>query len=568
MSNCEIYIEVEHSEIRAATVADGRLFDFDIERDNRFLGNIYKGRIVNVLPGMDAAFIDIGQEKNALLYVGDLEFADRFSTERAPSIEEILKPNQWLIVQIARPAVGTKGARVTQRFSLPGRFIVLMTGSDNVGVSRRIENADERERLRRIIERVRPLDHGIIVRTEAEGASESDLVQDVRQLHEQLNDIRERGQKVEKPTLLHREMGLLGRIARDRLGAHVNRVLINSPEEFAALRDLVKTTAPQFEDRIQLYDDPAPIFDKFGVSKDIKQICERVVQLHSGGFLTIDEAEALTAIDVNTGRFIGRKRLADTVLKTNLEAAAEAARQLRLRNIGGVIVIDFIDMDNTRDRVKVMAALENALRDDRTRTRIVQLSPLGLVEMTRRREGDSLRQMLFQPCPYCDGEGVIQTPATVAIEARRQIRQVAARWNAELENDDRAILVTTHPQSALSLLDGGDALRALETTIGAPIYLRVQTRAHSEHFAVQSVNNKDMAAQRASSEIQSGARLHLPDNMTLWNEGAAHFAAVNGTLVELDNWNENDAKPATIEVSEANRWMAKARVLTSHQRAS
>ncbi|HEX8237972.1 MAG TPA: Rne/Rng family ribonuclease, partial [Abditibacteriaceae bacterium] len=418
-------VQVEDIEVRVAKVADGRLIDLDIERDNRLLGNIYKGRIANVLPGMDAAFIDLGLARNALIYVGDLHSnAGPDSPDAGASISQRVKVNDWLCVQIARPPVGSKGARVTQKLSLPGRYVVLMTGSDNVGVSRRVERNEERERLRRIADRVRPLDHGVIVRTEAEGASEAELTRDVLNLHRQFEQIAERARGLQQPGLLHRELGLLGRLARDYLNQDVEQVLFDSADEYSAFRDLVAIVAPQYVDRVALHSQPVPLFEAAGINKQIEMTMERVVPLASGGHLTIDEAEALTAIDVNTGKFVGKKRLADTVLKTNLEAVDEVARQLRLRNIGGVIVIDFIDMEQTRDRIKVMNTLEGALKSDHTRTRIVQLSPLGLVEMTRRREGDSLRQLLFNPCPYCDGEGVIKTPATVAIDARRHLREM------------------------------------------------------------------------------------------------------------------------------------------------
>jgi ribonuclease G len=439
-------VQIEDIEVTVAKLSNGRLVDLDIERDNRLLGNIFQGRIANVLPGMDAAFIDLGLARNALIYVGDLSTREGDVTLNAGPIGQRVKVNDWMTVQIARPPVGSKGARVTQKLSLPGRYVVLMTGSDSVGVSRRIESQDERERLRRIADRVRPLDHGIVVRTEAEGASEAEIVRDVDDLHRQFQQISARAQSVQNPTLLHRELGLLGRLARDYLNQDVEQVIFDSADEYSAFRDLVSIIAPQYLDRVTLHQSAQSLFASAGIKNQIAMTMERVVPLFSGGHLTIDEAEALTAIDVNTGRFIGKKRLADTVLKTNLEAVEEVARQLRLRNIGGVIVIDFIDMENTRDRIKVMNTLEAALKSDHTRTRIVQLSPLGLVEMTRRREGESLRQLLFDPCPYCEGDGVIKTPTTVAIEARRALREMGLR---DLEQSGTTPRLTGgHPEHA------------------------------------------------------------------------------------------------------------------------
>jgi ribonuclease G len=300
-------VQVEDIEVTVAKVVDARLVDLDIERDNRLLGNIYRGRIANVLPGMDAAFIDVGLVRNALIYVGDLSASESDVIPNTGSIGQRVKVNDWMTVQIARPPVGSKGARVTQKLSLPGRYVVLITGSDNVGVSRRIDSQDERERLRRIADRSRPLDHGIIVRTEAEGASEAELVRDVNDLHRQFQQISARAQGAQVPILLHRELGLLGRLARDHLNQDVEQIVFDSADEYSAFRDLVAIIAPQHLERVTLHQSAQPLFASAGIIDQIAMTMERVVPLASGGHLTIDEAEALTAIDVNTGRFVGKK---------------------------------------------------------------------------------------------------------------------------------------------------------------------------------------------------------------------------------------------------------------------
>jgi ribonuclease G len=565
-------VQVEDIEVAVAKVADGRLVDLDIERDNRLLGNIYKGRIANVLPGMDAAFIDLGLARNALIYVGDLSSTEGDAPSNSGSIAQRVKANDWMTVQIARPPVSSKGARVTQKLSLPGRYVVLMTGSDSVGVSRRIESNDERERLRRIADRARPFDHGIIVRTEAEGTSEAELVRDVNNLHRQFQQISARAQAVQSPGLLHRELGLLGRLARDYLNQDVEQVVFDSADEYSAFRDLVAIIAPQYVERIILHQSSQSLFASAGIKEQIALTMERTVPLASGGHLTIDEAEALTAIDVNTGRFIGKKRLADTVLKTNLEAVEEVARQLRLRNIGGVIVIDFIDMENTRDRIKVMNTLETALKSDHTRTRIVQLSPLGLVEMTRRREGESLRQLLFNPCPHCDGDGVIKTPATVAIEARRAVREMGLRdWEQSgtaqeplAAEPQRAYQLTLPPTPALALLEGsGEALAPLENLIHAHVYVRVNASMHPEKFRVRSASRDELAA--ITSEWQAGTRLTLTREQAASIELVPGHVLVHEVLVLLsasdDASTQQQRRPAVIEVVEKNRWFTTARVL-------
>jgi ribonuclease G len=569
-------VQVEDIEVRVAKVLNGRLIDLDIERDNRLLGNIYKGRIANVLPGMDAAFIDLGLARNALIYVGDLHTSEATDgPDSGAYISQRVKVNDWLTVQIARPPVGSKGARVTQKLSLPGRYVVLMTGSDGVGVSRRIESHEERERLRRIADRVRPLDHGIIVRTEAEGASEDELTRDVANLHRQFQQIAERARASQLPGLLHRELGLLGRLARDHLNQDVEQVVFDSADEYSAFRDLVGIVAPQYVDRVAFHASTVPLFESAGINKQIAMTMERVVPLASGGYLTIDEAEALTAIDVNTGKFVGKKRLADTVLKTNLEAVDEVARQLRLRNIGGVVVIDFIDMEHTRDRIKVMNTLEAALKSDHTRTRIVQLSPLGLVEMTRRREGDSLRQLLFNPCPYCDGEGVIKTPTTVAIDARRHLRETGLR---ELEQPapktgqpaNRAYRITLHVKAALALLEGGgEGLPPLEKSIAALIYVRASVNMHPEKFRVRAGSCEAFDAE--TSQWQPGTRITLSRDQAASHDVVPGFLLVNEVVISLGNAEEastqQQRRPAVIEVVEIGRWFVSARVMVWQEAA-
>jgi ribonuclease G len=564
-------VQVEDIEVRVAKVSQGRLIDLDIERDNRLLGNIYKGRIANVLPGMDAAFIDLGLMRNALIYVGDLHASEGSeSPAQGASIGQRVKVNDWLMVQIARPPVGSKGARVTQKLSLPGRYVVLMTGSDSVGVSRRIESNEERERLRRIADRVRPLDHGIIVRTEAEGASEADLTRDVGNLHRQFEQIVQRAGALDRPGLVHRELGLLGRLARDHLNQDVEQIVFDSSDEYSAFCDLVSIIAPQYSERISLHSSTPSLFESAGINDQIAMTMERVVPLASGGYLSIDEAEALTAIDVNTGKFVGKKRLADTVLKTNSEAVDEVARQLRLRNIGGVIVIDFIDMESTRDRIKVMNALEAALKSDHTRTRIVQLSPLGLVEMTRRREGESLRQLLFNPCPYCDGEGVIKSPTTVAIDARRHLREVGLRDLHQSRSDTtvkakRSYRLTLHPKAALALLEGAtEALPPLESSISASIHVRAAANMHPEKFSVRSAKSDDL--DREINQWQPGTRVTLSRDQTTSLHLMPGYVLVNEMLVSLSTVDDEPSaqqqrRPAVIEIVETGRWFASARVL-------
>lgn len=569
MREISFFINVEHPEIRVAEVRDGRLHDLEIERDSRLLGDIYLGQVQNIVPGMDAAFVDIGVGRNALIYVGDLVTPSPEKANALP-IEKLLKAGQLIVVQVARPPVGTKGARVTAKLSVPGRYTVLAAGGDSVGISRRIDNAEERERLRRIAEKSRPLDHGIIVRTEAEGASSDDISSDIEFGKRQLESIKEKAASITKPALLHRDLGILGRLARDRMGDSIDRIIIDGREEYEAFRGLVEVLAPNFVDRVHLHTGSQPLFSHLNIARDIERAKERVVALPHGGSLVIDEAEALTAIDVNTGKFTGKHRLADTVLQTNLEAVEEAARQLRLRNIGGVIVIDFIDMERTRDRIKVMDTLEQALKGDRTRTRIVQLSPLGLVEMTRRREGDSLRRLIYHTCPYCEGDGLIESVQSVAIDARRRTRETLLAGDSAPE----AAQVILHPNVATAFLGNeGEWASELEEATRAKVFLKVDFGYHLEKIVIERGSVAELEGSRGA--VTLGQRIYLQPNALLHRDSAATFTVLQGMLIYIETKDGQTLKsahptpateslqPAVIEIIKTGRWFHTARAITS-----
>lgn len=557
-----ICISVDSLQVAIAASVDGRLVRLSLERDSRQLGNIYRGRVVNVLPGMDAAFVDIGTGRNALLYFADLREAKTEIAGRR--IQEVLHPGDERSVQITRPAVGSKGARVSEQLSLAGRYLVMIAGSENIGVSKRIESKQERDRLRRIVEKLRPLDYGVIVRTEAEDASEAQLAADIISLKQRFGEIEAAARQHKAPCNLHREMGAMERLVRDQLNENISAIFVDDAEECRALQKLAQRLTPHYAARVQFYDGVEPIFQRYGLEKEIALAGERVVPLPSGGHLTFDEAEALTAIDVNTGRFVGKNRFADTVLATNLEAVDETARQLQLRNIGGIVVIDFIDMDNTRDRIKIMNALEMALKRDRTRTRIVQLSPLGLVEMTRRREGETLRQILHDPCPYCDGDGIIKSALTVSIETRHAIRELLGKTKADRAVADLSVcLVTVHPDVALTLINESlESLRALEKEFGTTLFLRADLSSHREEVKTQLLYKK--AAQSLLQQHQStfhvGAHLHFSPQLVLKQ-------SQNGDMVFIMNnfivFNEDDVRgnDVVLEMTEVTTLFARARVL-------
>jgi ribonuclease E len=376
-------------------------------------GNIYLGRVQNVLPGMEAAFVDIGTPKNAVLYRGDVRYDPEDVLEggkRADArIEQLLRPGQHILCQVTKNPIGTKGARLTQEVSLPGRFVVLVPNSDTYGISRRLGD-DERKRLRRILDEVRPAGHGLIVRTAAEGSSAAELSRDVARLVAEWQGIEAQAKGVSVPSLLYREPDTAVRVIREEFNRQYRGVVIDDPELYEEVRDYVASISPELTDRVELYDTEAealPLFERHHIHEQLHKALDRKVWLPSGGSIIIERTEALTVIDVNTGKNVGTSNLEETVYRNNLEAAEEIARQLRLRDIGGIIVIDFIDMEVRANRAEVARVFREALARDKTRTQVSDISDLGLVEMTRKRVSEGLVESFTQQCPTCNGRGIV-----------------------------------------------------------------------------------------------------------------------------------------------------------------
>jgi ribonuclease E len=408
-----VHVEAEATQI---AVLEGRaLVEHFVARPqddaHQIIGNVYRGRVKNVLPGMEAAFVDIGTPKNAVLYWGDVAYdKEEFDRESgANRIEHLLRPGQTIVCQVTKNPIGLKGARLTQEVSLPGRFVVLVPNSSTYGISRRLDD-NERKRLRRVLDEVRPEGHGLIVRTAAQGAAADDLRRDVRQLVAKWEEIDERARRLPAPALLYSEPHMAVRIIREELTEEHRAVLIDDVELYEIVKDYVAEFAPDLAERVELYDpsvEPLPLFERHHVHEQLHKALDRKVWLPSGGSLIIERTEALTVIDVNTGKNVGSSSLEDTVFENNLEAAEEIARQLRLRDIGGIIVIDFIDMEVKTNRQAVLAAFKAALARDKTPTQVFDISELGLVEMTRKRVGEGLVETLSDTCPMCNGRGII-----------------------------------------------------------------------------------------------------------------------------------------------------------------
>ncbi len=491
----EIIVNADELESRVAVIEDGQLAELTVERDPRIVGSIYKARVVSVLPGMDAAFADVGLEKNVFLSADDVGFVSRDGVTVGPaprslSISQRLKEKQEVVVQIVRAPVGGKGARATTRLALPGRYLVmLVSDARQIGVSRRIEDRTERARLRKIGESIRPDGTGIIIRTEGEGRDKRDLESDLKVLLDLRDRITKKAARAKAPALLHQDLTLTYQTIRDAFTQDVSALVIDSKSVYESALELVRTIAPRLRRRVKRYRGKLPIFHKYDVEDEIDRLLRRRVWLPAGGYISIDQAEAFTAIDVNTGRFTGSTGLADTILRTNLDAATEIARQLRLRDLGGIIVIDFIDMDRPRHRQRVMKAFEQALQRDRQKTKILHLSPLGLIEMTRKRRGDSLRGILTETCPHCAGLGRVRRPLTVGLKIEREVRRLLAEQKAA------AAVVRAAPQVASSIIgENGERSAALDNRVGGPVYIRGDHALGLEEYHVTPATREEAAA--------------------------------------------------------------------------
>ena len=474
----EILVNVTPRESRAAFLENGVLQEVHIERANRrgITSNIYKGRVSRVLPGMQAAFIDVGLDRTAFLHVSDIarreDVGVEFEAPRTDDIRAAVNEGDELLVQVLKDPLGTKGARLTTFITLPSRFLVYMPQGRGVGVSARIEDEAERARLRTLVETFMPAERpgGYIIRTVAEGVAPEALRADMLFLQKLWELVGEAGRSAPAGQLVHEDLPLHVRMLRDLLGQDVERVQVDALAAYGRMVEFARTFMPESEPKIELYRGNRPILDLYGVEDEIQKALDRKVPLKSGGYLIIDQTEAMTTIDVNTGAFVGHRNLEDTIFRTNLEAAVAIARQLRLRNLGGIIIIDFIDMQDEDHRRQVLQALEKSLVTDHARTHISSVSPLGLVEMTRKRTRESLEHLLCQPCPTCEGRRYVKTPETVAYEIFREIVRQARQFEVQ------GLMVLAHQDVIELLLDEESAaLAELEVLVGKPI--RLQTEA-------------------------------------------------------------------------------------------
>ena len=487
----EILINVTPTESRVAVVENGMLQEVWLDRVSHYtyLGNIYKGCVSRVLPGMQAAFVDVGLERTAFLHASDIvrvkaeQLVGGETGEQPPEppINELVKEAAEVVVQVIKDPLGTKGARLTTNLSIPSRFLVLLPDCDHIGVSVRIEDENERERLHGLVDRLRgeQRHHGYIVRTNAEGMDEFALAADMAYLGKAWESIKERCEITGPRECIYEDLSLPLRTLRDLMHGDVEKVRIDSAEAFAEVQEFVSRFVPDWLPRIVLYNSERPIFDLYGIEDEIDQGLHRHTPLKSGGHLVIDQTEAMTTIDVNTGAYVGHRTLEETIYKTNLEAAMAIARQLRLRNLGGIIIIDFIDMAEEEHRQQVMRALERALERDHARTSIFELSPLGLVEMTRKRTRESLGHVLCDPCPVCSGRGAVKSAETVCLEVFREIMRSGRQFEAS------KLLVVASPTVVDMILDDQSRIVAeIEELMGKTIRFQREDQYNQEQFDV------------------------------------------------------------------------------------
>ncbi len=495
-----ILINVDLKETRVAIVEDVGLAEIYIERkkERTIAGNIYKGRVVKVLPGMDAAFVDIGVGRAGFLYVSEVspvdlseDFSDLVEDGQIPKrvpkgvpIEDILQEGQEVIVQVAKEPLGSKGPRLTSHITLPGRYLILMPTMTHIGVSHRITDAEERKRLKGIVDSIRPSGYGFIVRTVSEGKSEDELRADMEYLLSLWDSIRKKAERVSAPCLLYADLDLPLRALRDFFTVDTDEVVVDDKGTYEKCLEFARSYVPRAVDKIRLYSDPLPIFYRYGVEEEIQKALGKRVWLKSGGYIVIEETEALTAIDVNTGKFVGKSNLEETIFQTNLEAAKEIAHQIRLRNIGGIIIIDFIDMSSEEHRQEVLRVLSEHLKKDRFPSNIQGFTELGLVIMTRKRVKESLLKSLCGSCSYCGGRGYIKPPDTVCYEIFREIRRVRA-----LNPKKNLIFVEAHPDVAKFMIEEeSDSMEDLEELLGVKIRVQENAGFHQEQYRVRALS--------------------------------------------------------------------------------
>jgi len=489
----QIIIDSSLTQICVALMENEDLVEVYIERKNnrRTVGDIYKGRVTNVLPGMQAAFVDIGLKKNAFLYVKDAIFpmhVKQFKEEKV-SIKDILKSGQDIVVQVIKEPMGTKGPRVTTHLTLPGRYLVLMPYNNYVGISRRIEDEEERKRLKKLIDELKPEHIGLIVRTEGMGKGKDDFKEDLNNLMRIWENIEREKKLGLAPRVLYKDLDLLQRTVRDLFTSDIEQLVINDREKYKHILELVDILSPHLKERVKYFneeDEGIGIFQYYKIENMLNDVASQVVHLKSGGYIVIDQTEALTVIDVNTGKYVGNIDLQDTILKINKEAAEEIAKQLRLRDIGGIIIVDFIDMEDSYEKEEVLEVLQNALDKDKTKTTVLGITKLGLLEMTRKKVRERIGTIVLTKCPYCQGTGSVLSEYMIIQKIEKELKRIALHTNAE------AVAIEVNPL-VIKVLDSenGMLLKDLENITGLKVFVKGNDLVHANHIKVKAYGSME-----------------------------------------------------------------------------
>jgi len=542
---------------------DWKVAELYVERrgSRSIVGNVYKGRVDNVLPGLEAAFVDIGLDKNGFLHADDIvmpgvEVARRGrGGGKGRQISELLKPGQEVVVQAIKDPLKTKGSRLSMQLSIAGRYLVYTPQGEGVGVSRRLEDK-ERDRLRREAKGLEIGDGGVIVRTAAQGAKKSDFDHEIKYLHKLHEVLQKRAEDAKAPAMIFQEADLAVRVVRDIFSKQFDSAIVDDEQQHHRLESFFNRTAPELLPRLEIYkDEKVSLFERYGIDKEIQSTLHRRVDLPSGGYLIIDYAEALTVIDINSGSFVGRgkgARLEDTITRTNLEAADEVVRQLRLRDIGGIIVIDFIDMARARNRDTVLKTLRKSLDEDRTKTYVVEISPLGLVEMTRQNVTEGVREILTKTCPTCEGEGVVLSEETVAIDTERKLREVAA------ERSGPAFLIQVHPRVATLVAGGpGRPLLQIEEETGKLFHFEGSEGLPLDHFAVSMEGKLEEIEERALPFREGEEVLVTIEEPHMYSEDDA-VAKLDGYVISVASAVKLIGKKTLVRIESVGRSAASA----------
>jgi ribonuclease G len=558
----ELLVSVDVGEQRVAVLEDDKVAEVYLERPERrsIAGNIYLGQVDNVLPGMEAAFIEIGLEKNGFLYVDEIVTPELEGKRHGKKIQDLISRGETIMVQAVKDPMKTKGARLTTEISLPGRFVVYQPNGDGYGVSRRLDD-DERSRLKDVLKALDLKGGGVIVRTAAEGASAEDIERDLLFLQKLWKAIETRAKKAKPPTLLYQEAELPLRVTRDLFTENFERALVDEDRAYKRIVGYLKKTSPHMVERVVRYKEKQPLMEAYGVDAEIKSTLNRRVDLPSGGYLIFDYAEAFTVIDVNTGRFVGSRsrssgaRLEDTITKNNLEAVKEVVRQLRLRDIGGIIVIDFIDMANPKNRSTVESALRTELERDRTKTYVVEISPLGLVEMTRQNVTDGPREVMTKKCPTCGGDGIVLSETSAAVEIERRLRALAAGSRSQAYRVEVAAKV-----ASILLGPGAARLVELEKQTRRRFYLVGKQDMHLDHFVVLEEGKREDLAPTAP--VAEGAKVQLTLGEVGLHDPNAGVGKVEGFDVCVADAAKLVGKKVTVQVERVLDGMAYATLVT------